>query len=300
MPPAGSIAPMSTTDFPLQSAPARGDESIPEAPRERVGLGEALRGHPLTVVVSVVILAVFGAVAGLGRSTTFTATAQVAVEEPTTPNAAQLPGVVQASQEFAANASRLITASAIVDPLAHKAGVASGVVVSDLLATPIPQSSLIKIVAASHSRSFSIALANDAASLFAGYATRQARNPSAVAAVLREFQAASARYREALLAQQRVQAAKRTASPRELVGAAAATEAARLRQQTLSLQYRTAVEANTNAPQVILYLPARSASSNRSSNLEIFLFGGIVAGLLIGVALAVLMANRARVRPVSA
>jgi hypothetical protein len=277
-------------------------QAIPEVPpapsagrpQERVGLGEALRRYPLVVILAVVVFAVAGGAAGLRRSPTYTAVAQVVVDEPTTPNAAQLPGVVQASQDYSASAARLITATPIVRPLARRFHTTVEAVTGELSATPIPQSSLIKVVAESRlSRDHAVALANSAVGLFTAYATRQAQDPVAVGAALHEFQVASARYRAALAAQKRLQASKSPSSV-ALVYAAAASEAAQLRQQTLAAQYRTAVEANSNAPRVNLLLPARGAGSNRKSSVEIFLFAGIVAGLVIGAALALWIANRRR------
>jgi hypothetical protein len=77
-----------------------------------------------------------------------------------------------------------------------------------------------------------------------------------------------------------------------LLQAAAATQIAQLHETTLANQYQGLQAAQQNAPTLSVFESAPGASSNRKSNLEIYVFGGVVAGLLIGAALATLLANR--------
>ncbi len=74
--------------------------------------------------------------------------------------------------------------------------------------------------------------------------------------------------------------------------AAAATQAAQLHVTTLANQYQSLQAAQQSAPTLSVFESAASATSNRTSNLEIYVFGGVVAGLVIGAALATLIANR--------
>jgi uncharacterized protein involved in exopolysaccharide biosynthesis len=80
-----------------------------------------------------------------------------------------------------------------------------------------------------------------------------------------------------------------------LTKAQTALDTASTNKQGIQSAYFTAKSQETNTPQIVA--PALVAASDRKTKTAILLFGGLVAGLLVGAALATLWARRkARLR----
>lgn len=264
-------------------------------PVERVSIGESLRRRPLLVLTPAVILAVLGGLVGLHRSPIFTATSQVVVQ-PIAPSASQLPGAIQSAQDLATNQSRLIGSNAITAGLAQQFHTTSSGIAARLSATPIPSSSIIKIGAEGASAGAAVALANAAAVQFSQFATSQARNAVNTAAALHTYETASQESARAQAAKRRAEGARPRLSETAQVQVAVAADKAQVRQQALAQHYQSLVESEGSAPTVSPFVFASSASSNRASGFETFVLAGGIAGLLIGAALATLLANRGEAR----
>jgi hypothetical protein len=149
-----------------------------------VSPGQAAGRYPLLVLLPFILIAVAGVTLGLQRATVYTATAQVAVREPIAPNAAELPGVITATQQLAANDARLIVSPNVVAPLAPQFGVPSSALAGRLSATPIPNATVISISATGPDAASAIRLANDASKNFASYLTQSLQSTGAETAVL--------------------------------------------------------------------------------------------------------------------
>lgn len=281
---------MSATS-PASTAPQDGHLSA----RPRVGAAEALRRYPLVVLIPVLLLAAAGVALALHRSQSYTATAQDVVQS-LSPSVAQLPGALQAAQDLASNQSRLIGSAGITEPVARQLDTTPADVEDRLTATPVPDSTIVKIEAEGTSAGDAVALANAGAEAFADYVNGLLETDAGADAVLEDYKAASAAYQRAITAKHNIEDTDVPTSSVEYVRAVAAVDAARLRRDALSTQYQALVQSHASSPTVQQFALARGADSDRNSRLQIFVFAGIVGGLLIGIALATLLANRRRVR----
>ncbi|HEV7529599.1 MAG TPA: glycosyltransferase family 4 protein [Solirubrobacteraceae bacterium] len=286
-----------TLDY--QRTEAHPDVSVIEAPQSlpngavppsnpRVSLGEAVRRYPLLVIVSTLILAGAGVALGLHRESIYTATSE-AVVEPLAPTVVQLSGAVQAAEDLATNESRLIKSDGITNPLAQQFRTTHLSVANHLSATPVPNSTVIKVSAESSSESGAVALANAATEKFATYTTAALQTNTIAKRLLKAYTAAALNYRRALGAQERLGT---KASKQLQLEAGAAVDAAKISQQALSQQYENLVQSHSTAPTITPFVLATAATNDRTSKLETYVFAGILAGLLIGCALATFLASR--------
>ncbi len=251
-----------------------------------------MRRHPLLVLLPVVLLAAAGIAVGLRTNPTYTATAQDVVQ-PLAPTVAQLPGAIQAAQDLASNESRLIDAAGVTGPLARQLGSSVGSIERRVSATPVPNSTVVKIDGESSTAQGAVSLTNAAARAFARYVNASSSQSEAEAeTLLRQFRAASAEYVRTLSTKQRVLAAGKAAPAGAVIATTSAANAAQLRQQALSAQYQSLVQSQASAPRVTTFVVARTARSSRQAALQISGFGGGLAGLVIGAAFALLLANR--------
>jgi len=264
--------------------------SLLQAPRH-VGIAEAMRRYWYVVALCVLLLAGLGVAWGLYRAPTYTATAENVVQV-LTPSAAQLPGAVSAAQDLASSQARLIDSDGVAEPLARRLDTTIGYVTDNVTATPVPSSTVIRIEADGTSEADAVRLANAAAREFAVYVNEQTRSDAEGDDVLAQYRAATNAYQRERAALQGIERAGDAASPTERLRADAAVDAAQLRRQALSAQYQTVVQSRGTAPTVKTFVVARDAASDRMPTLQIAVLGGAVAGLLIGGALATLLANR--------
>lgn len=266
-----------------------------ETARRWVGAGEALRRYPFVALLPVLVLAALGVAAGLQSNPTYKATSELAVR-PLAPNIAQLPGAVQAAEDLATNESRLITSDGITAPLARQFGTTTESIAGRISATPIPNSTIIKIQAEANSAASAVALANATASRFTAYVVAQIQSNTDAAKILRAYHAASVDLGSAQAAKQAIERNGSSAPRIAREEASATVDGAQLRRQALAAQYQTIAQSHATAPSVEPFVMATTASNNRTSGLEIFGFAGVVAGMLIGTALALVLSNR-RLRP---
>jgi hypothetical protein len=135
-----------------------------------------------------------------------------------------------------------------------------------------------------------VALANAAAVTFAHYVNTELKSAATIEAVLKRYETA-----EALLDQTRnakLALEAKHVGLNGLVRANSAVAGAQVRASALSSQYESAVQALATAPTVKPFSSATKASSNRRSQLELYVLGGLLIGLLIGAAMAIMLANR--------
>jgi hypothetical protein len=237
-----------------------------------------------------IALAALGLVAGLHRSPKYTATSAVVVE-PLAPTVVQLSGAIQAAQDTATNEGRLVTADSVTRPLAAQFHTTRKYIANHLTGSPIPNSTVIKIIAEGNSESSAIALANATATVFSRYVTGRLQTNAAAEKLLVSYTKAVHAFRLALQAESSL---GRTSSKRQQVEATTAVATAQVRQQALSQQYDALIQSHSTAPSVSPFVLATTATSDRVAKIEIYLFAGIVLGALIGAALATMLANRRR------
>jgi hypothetical protein len=279
---------MTATD----STTAPAEQGVNHAhPHARIGVGSAIRRYPLVILIPVVLLVGLGVAAGLRRGVTYSASAEIVVQ-PLAPNVTQLPGAIQSAEDLATNQSRLIGSDGITTPLAQQFKTTGEDIAARVSATPVPSSTIIKIEAEGDSPTAAVRLANAAAARFSKYANGQVQSSTDTHGTLQEYEDAATEFARAQATKERIDRATPTPpeTTRARVSAAAAT--AQLQQNALAQQYESFVQGRGTAPSVHPFVTATSASSNRLSNLEIFVFAGLVGGLAIGAALVVLLANR--------
>ncbi len=266
-----------------------------DATRPRVDALTAVLRYPLLLLIPVVILAAAAYALVRQHPTTWTAEAQVLMQQPAPTSSAALPGVVQAELSLAPVYARELDFDPVVVPLAQHFHMAPGAVAADLSATPVPNSPIIRIDASARSSRTAIALANDAATKLSAFVSTQVQSTAGNSSLLLRYQQASAAYESALTHERRMVAAHSARSP-AVVKAIAAADVAQLRQRVLASEYQSLTGQGPTSPGLGVFQRATAASSNQRSNLEIYLFAGVLAGLVIGVALATLAANRGRPR----
>lgn len=275
------------------STPVRTADGSSIPMRRYASAGDAMRRRPVVVVLPAVVLMVLGAVLGLHGKSTYTATAQLVVQ-PLAPTVSQLPGAVQSAEDQATNESRLVNSSAVIVPLASEFHMTAASIANHISATPIPGSTVIRLGAEANSADAAVALANAAAVKFAHYVNRELQSTAESETVLRSYQAAEVLLNRARNTKTAFEG--RHISRGGLVSLEAAVSAAQLRATALGAQYQSTIQALATAPSVKPFASATKASSSRSSKVEIYVLGGLVVGLLLGIAAATLLANRPVVR----
>lgn len=271
--------------------PSLGDD---HQPLEQVGVLEAMRWHWRLVLVPIVLLVGIGLALGLLRSPTYTATANLSVDFGAQ-NPSSLSGSVTAAQALSDSYARAVFATPVVDQVARKTGTPVGKVADQVSASPIPDSTVVKVSGEAGSEETAITLANASATALTRYVatlngTRKGSTP-----VLIQFRQAESRYQDRL-AQQQELAAQVDANPsdeaaaQELKRARVKTQVALLKKNSVGELYGASQQAYV-APLSFLS-EATSAASDRLSRLQLLGFIGLLAGLAIGAAAATVRANR--------
>ncbi len=263
-------------------------------PLEQVGVLEAMRWHWQLVLIPVVLLVGIGLALGLLRAPTYTATANLSVDFGAQ-NPSSLSGSVTAAQALADSYARAVFATPVVGQVAHKTGSPANEVADHVSASPIPDSTVVKVSGDAGSEEAAIELANASATALTRYVgtlngTRKGSTP-----VLIQFRQAESLYQDRL-AHQGELATQVDANPsdqtaaRELKRARVKTQVALLKKNSVGELYGASQQAYV-APLSFLSA-ATSASSDKLSRLQLLGFIGLVAGLAIGAALATVRANR--------
>jgi capsular polysaccharide biosynthesis protein len=253
-----------------------------------VGPLESVFRHPVVALLPVVVLVLAGLAVGLLRSPVYTAEARINVGRIDVP-AYTLQGVTIGNTTLAASYSRALGAPDVISEAAREADVSVNEARESLTASQVPQSTLIRVEAEGDSSGEAQQLANAAALALINYVTK---------VNVRQQQSRSLqRYRRA---QAQVERA-RTRLLRVVEGTGAdsrAAERARVNLRTAELNARTLGQRVLGAsvapsPENLLQLivPAATAESDRSSVLQQSLLIGLVAGVVLGFALALLRAN---------
>jgi hypothetical protein len=289
----GISAPHQVYSQPL--APVYGDG----APRPPVGPASAVARHPIIFLLVLLLCAGGGVALGITRKPIYTAEARLNVGSTDISNNA-LPSYVVATQTLAANYSRAIDSQQVVTPLARSLHRSPEWITAHISASPVPESSVIRVEARGPDSATSSELANDASRSLARYASGLEVNGAANDALLKG-------YRAAVLDQTRAEQARRslvrrysaapTANLRSALRQATATlRTAQLRVDALGSQYQNSQQQERTTSVVQPLTSAAVGHSDFRSALAVRAFTGAVAGLLLGAALVTLIANRRRLR----
>jgi len=276
---------MAVDDPPLVRYPRTAQQPV-----ARLGVLEAIR-RSIPLVILPVLLLVGAAVAyGLYREPTYTSEARLNVGglNLTTQT---LAGYTTAVQQLAVAYSRAIDATPVITPAARKVGLTPQQVAKQVSATPIQGSPVIRVLATSKDGAEARRLANAVAGSLVKYAVDLNTGSDQSARLLRNFKAATKRMQAAGAKAQRLgfkNPRYKAAKTRE--------DIARLKAQTAGALYQRSVAGRAMTNLVQKLAPAAPATSDRNSVLQQFIAGALAGGLLIGVGLALLRANRLTLR----
>jgi uncharacterized protein involved in exopolysaccharide biosynthesis len=284
------------TSLPQPNPPLRqatSDPPAPQPPRPSAAgdLLEALKRYWLVVALATITFGVAGVIVGGGATPTYTADAQLNVGGGDL-TSQSIPGYAVGVQSLASAYSRAISADAIVSRTATQVRRAPGDVRGSLAASPIPESPIIRVEATGSSERAAVALANAGAQQLIAYVTERAPASDAGDALLRSFRAASARL---AAAQRTLGEAKNGNDAKRLEDAQAAVDVAQLQTRTLADQYAASAASTSSESGVIHVLAAAAtAASDRRPTIEKLGLAGVIAGFVLGCALALLLDRRRR------
>ena len=252
---------------------------------------------PLVALVVLVFLG--GAVyAALSRTPTYRAESQINVGR-TDVRVQALPGYVAGASTLANAYSRVVMSDEIVDRVAPALELPRGDVAQDLSAAPVPENPILRIVGKGDSPEAAVRLTREATAQLKAYVTRTDDAANSADAMLRQYRELSERAADLRRDINRIDA--RTAAA-ELPGATVEAPSAReerklrveydetrLRVDTLSQLFRDRqVELASTAGIEVISRPA-AAGDDRRTVLQRLLAVGLVAGVIVGAALAMLL-----------
>jgi hypothetical protein len=259
---------------------------------------------PLVLVV--VLLFVGGAVyVGLTRTPTYRAETQINVGR-TDVRVQALPGYVAGAATLANAYSRVVMSDEIVDRVASDLGVPKGQIKEDLTAAPVPENPILRIVGWGEDPDAAVRLTRTAAQELERYVARTDAASRSIEANLRQFREQSRKAEDLRRRLDRLEAgASATAaagataeepSAAELSRLRVAYETAKLRADALGQMFRDRqVELASTAGIETISRPAL-AGDDRRSVLQRLVAVGVLAGVVVGSALAILLGARRRRR----
>lgn len=279
----GDSQPVRPVEFPQTGPPP-----VPESPGPSFhGPLESVLRNPVLALAPVVLLVLAGLAVGLLRSPVYDAEARINVGRVDVP-AYTLQGVTIGNATLAASYARALAAPEVIGQAARSAEIPTSEAREKLTSSPVPGSTLIRVEAEGDSSGEAQQLANGGALALIEYVTKLnvRQQQSRSLGRFRRAQAAAERARTRLLRISRGRPNSRAA------------QRARVDLRTAELNARsvgarvvgaTVVPSPENLLQLVV--PAANADSDRSSVLQQALLIGVVAGLLLGFALALLRAN---------
>lgn len=260
-------------------------------------IATAIARHKLLVLLVGIVLTGAGAAIGLARAPTYTAstTLQVGTANVNSPG---FYGFVQSASALATVFSRSITAEPVLAEIKSKLGVGASEATQRLSAEPIPVSPSFRVIATGSSARAAEALANITSAAVIVYSAHSASTTSPpTAPLLANYRRAAQTMQDAAANVARLQRGRKSASGEDagLIRARSELDSARVHAEALGAAYRSALvsaEANPSSTLLSLVAGAATASSDRSSKTELFAFTGLLAGLVLGAALAALYEQR--------
>ncbi len=279
----------------------RDEEGVRFSPQLPAGRGpyvsvfEAVRRHPVLAFGPLVLLVGLAVGYGLLRSPTYTASAQLSVGRIDVNAPGALAGFTQATATLTAGYSRAVSGDGVIEPVAQQLGITPRQVRNRVLATPIPDSQVMSVIATAATSGGAVRLANATSGSLINYITQTNRSNPDAPRLLRQVRRASVAYQARLDRQRRLERA--SASPTsgitraDVRQATAAAEVAQLRLQTAESNFRGTTSGDAITSLLLPLTNARFATSDRVSKLEIYVIIAVIAGLILGFGLATLRAS---------
>lgn len=259
---------------------------------ERIGVLEAMRWHWPSVLIPVLVFTTAGAILGLVREPTYEASTRLAVSlRATSPSA--LPGAVSAAMALATSYSRAIDATDVEREIARRAEIPEAAVADSVGAAPVPETALVRVTAKGPSSEETVDVANAAGRALREY-VKALDQASGAAHQLEKYRAASRAYEQLSDRSEELQASFEESpsaqSEAALRQAQVDAQVGLLRRDAVAEKYRSEREVYT-AP-LELQSRASEGTSDRTPTLQLWTALGLVAGLVVGAALATFRANQ--------
>jgi hypothetical protein len=295
---------------PIGPRPLADDDLPPEAPETAPAARRGIpmpqpaltaRGWMITIVCGL-LLAGAAAVVALQRHASYTAESLMNVGAVNLRVQAQS-GYTAGAEALASSYSRVAMSGQVVRPVAAKLSLTPDQVSSRLKATPIPDEPQFKIVATGPTSADAIALADTATRQMQTFADQASTGRDSAATLLKRYQkqsakAAKLRDRFFLLKGLMAESKVTGATPQQIAAAPSqaklnraeiAYNTALLRAQALGGLFQVRVQEVGDAPRVDLLGRSLTAKSDRLKVLEELVAAGLLAGLLVGVAIALVV-----------
>jgi hypothetical protein len=291
MPPTQTIDPVPTLD----SAPAvEGAGALPRGifePPDGFVLA-AIAHNKRIVALCAVALALAGIAFGLLRTSTYEASATLQVGQ-VNPNSPGFYGYTQSASSLATAFSRSIAAGPVLAAVEDKLGLSRAQATPRLASEPIPLSPAFRVIATGPTESDAIRLANTAAAAVIVYEGKSnSTNPQA-RSLLDNYRDVSLTLRQAEA--KITQLEESPGSAADLLRAEADKGVAQVKRRAITNAYVAAVESQAPSLGLVsLVAGATSTSNDRLPKIELFAFIGLLAGIVLGCAVAVLRERRQR------
>jgi capsular polysaccharide biosynthesis protein len=257
----------------------------------RVSISWALRRYWLTALLPLVLFVAAAVYTGVSREPNYTAETKLTAGrvDSGTPTSA-LAGFTTATQSLAETYSRSIHTDRILRKVAAATGTSPSLVSSSVTAAPIPNTPVFQVDAKASSPHLATklsVLSSEALVRDVGRNVRVSRNSEELFSA---YKAAAAR--ENLAREQYRSYRMGSASQSQLATAQTELKAASLRADALRQSYLASSQNQTGTavPQIIGR--ASDATSDRGRIMQILLFIAVVAGIVVGTALALIRGHR--------
>jgi capsular polysaccharide biosynthesis protein len=285
------MTPPTYTEHPMEQQQQTTPVYVP-----RIGAFEAFLRHWPLVLLPVVFMVAAALALGLQRDPVYEAETRMTVAGIDVTQPGGLSGLAIAGPTLASTYSRSVDAEGVIEPVADKLGMNPEQVRRRVSATPVPDSPIFRVRATAAEGERAIRLANATAEAITDYVALLARPTDSTSALFEDYRRAANEYYNALerrrAAESRFGSTELDSDRARMIAARAEANAAELRLDGVRESYIRSISARTTAPGAQQLSKATGSTSDKNAKLQIYLFAGAVAGLLAGIALASLRANR--------
>jgi hypothetical protein len=274
-------------------------------------IGRSALAHPVLIIVIALLGLVGGAGTGYEHGVTYTADAKLIVGRTSGLAESQVPGLALAVQGLASDYARLMTTSGVIS--AVEAELHTSSLPGSLSASPVPESSVIDVQATASTEAGAVSLANAGGQALTAQVIKVTNDTQAqLQPIIANYRKADGAYEAATVQAQTLQT--ELSGVIAAVGKQAPTPVEQAEEQSLETQIAHAqTEADLARMQADAYLnqydaalpplqqqeemvqqvgTATYTSNNRKSYTEAGGLGGLVGGLIVGLALAALIDTR--------
>ena len=266
---------------------------------QRITPSAAVVARPMLVLLPIVLLLVPLVGLALARQPVYSAEARLLVGGFNV-EAQAVPGFVEASRTLAETYSRLVPTRAVIERVAETLQLEIDEVEGHVDATSVPESSIIRIIGKGDDTGEAIRFAAAAAQALEEYADESGQLAT-TEDLLDEYRQASVALntatarRDALQSQYDARVAAGTVTDADLEALTAAeadVDRAALEAETLAATYSDQRTNTGSSGNIDLIAPADDTGSDRRQALQTAIAAPVILGLIAGVALATLVANR--------